>query len=231
MDMYELLYDKEFLKNKTVRFTTVLGQPCVEITDKDKTFRYLSNTINVERLKKVLKDLREQKIKTPLDEESDKPTTIKGSHYPNQKVLDEDIPETKEEFEKRIYEANNTKTTPKSFEEVMYDKDPTKTRVYVSSYGLGSIKGSGFRYFKDTVKSFFDTKFGITNIEIISGEHYTPRGFVQSLKSKTGGLVDILNKMESADYIVLNNLSEFEKHICEALRIFYMMIPFELPEE
>ena len=223
MDMYELLYDKEFLKNKTIRFKTVLGQPCVEITDKDKTFRYLSNTINVERLKKVLKDIREQKH--PLDEESDKPKTIKGSHYPNQEVLDEDKPETKEEFEKRIYGTGKQKTTPKSFEEVMYDKEPAKTKVYVSSYGLGGVTGSSFKYFKDTVKSFFDTKFGITNIEIISGEYYPP------LKSKkTSGLVDILNKMESADYVVLNNLSEFEKHICEALRIFYMMIPFELPE-
>ena len=224
--MYEFIYDKEFLKNKKVRVTTLFGQQCVEITDKDKTFRYLSNTIDMERLNKVLKDLREQEIKTPLDGESDKPTTIKGSHYPNQEVLDEDKPETKEEFEKRIYAANNTKTTPKSFEEAMYDKEPAKTKVYVSSYGLGGVTGNSFKYFKDTVKSFFDTKFGITNIEITSGEYYPP------LKSKkTGGLVDILNKMESADYIVLNNLSGFEKHICEALRIFYMMIPFELPEE
>lgn len=224
--MYELLYDKEFLKNKTVRFKTVLGQPCVEITDKDKTFRYLSNTINVERLNKVLKDLREQEIKTPLDKESDKPTTIKGSHYPNQEVLDEDKPETKEEFEKRICAANNTKTTPKSFEEVMYNNDIAKTKVYVSSYGLGDISGDNFKYFADTVKSFFNTKFGITNIEIISGGYYAPLN-----PKRTGGLIDILNKMESADYIVLNNLSEFEKHICEALRIFYMMIPFELPKE
>lgn len=220
---YELLYDKEFLKNKTVRFNTVLGQPCVEITDKDKTFRYLSNTIDVERLKKVLKDIREQKH--PLDEESDKPTTIKSRHYPNQEVLDEDKAETKEEFEKRIYGTGKQKTTPKSFEEVMYNKEPARTRVYVSSYGLGGIKGDGFKYFKDTVKSFFDTKFGITNIEIISGEHYTP------LKpKKTGGLIDILNKIDSADYVVLNNLSEFEKYICEELRISYMMIPFKLPE-
>ena len=223
--MYEFIYDKDFLRNKTVRVKTLFGQQCVEITDKDKTFRYLSNTIDIERLNKVLEDLKEQEMTQPLDEESDKPTTIKGSHYPNQEVLDEDIPETKEEFEKRIYAANNTKTTPKAFEEVMYDKEPAKTKVYVSSYGLGSVTGSSFKYFKDTVKSFFDTKFGITNIEIISGEYYPP------LKSKkTGGLVDILNKMESADYVVLNNLSELEKHICEALRIFYMMIPFELPE-
>ena len=229
--MCEFIYDKDFLRNKTVRVKTWVGQQCVEITDKDKTFRYLSNTIDIERLNRVLEDLKEQEMTQPLDEESDKPTTIKGSHYPNQEVLDEDKAETKEEFEKRICAANNTKTTPKSFEEAMYDKEPAKTKVYVSSYGLGGVTGNSFKYFKDTVKSFFDTKFGITNIEIISGEYYPPRGFVQSLKSKTGGLVDILNKMESADYIVLNNLSEFEKHICEALRIFYMMIPFELPEE
>lgn len=211
--MYELLYDKEFLKDKTIRFKTVLGQPCVEITDKDKTFRYLSNNIDIDKLKKII-------------DKKDNSTAVKGSHYPNQEVLDEDKPETKEEFEKRIYAANNTKTTPKSFEEVMYDKEPTKTKVYVSSYGLGDISGNSFKYFKDTVKSFFDTKFGITNIEIISGGYYTPLN-----PKRTGGLIDILNKMESADYVVLNNLSEFEKHICEALRIFYMMIPFELPKE
>ena len=59
----------------------------------------------------------------------------------------------------------------------------------------------------------------------VSGEYYTPLN-----PKKTGGLIDILNKMESADYIVLNNLSEFEKNICEALRISYMMIPFKMPE-
>ena len=56
----------------------------------------------------------------------------------------------------------------------MYDKEPAKTKVYVSSYGLGDISGNNFKYFADTVKSFFDTKFGITNIEIVSGEYYTP---------------------------------------------------------
>ena len=217
MDIFDLM-NEDFLKDKDVKFRTLFGQPCVEIIDKDKTFRYLSNNIDIDKLKKII-------------DKKDNPTAVKGSHYPNQEVLDEDKPETKEEFEKRIYATNNTKTTPKSFEEVMYDKEPAKTKVYVSSYGLGGVTGNSFIYFKDTVKSFFDTKFGITNIEIISGEYYPFRGFVQSLKSKTGGLVDILNKMESADYIVLNNLSEFEKHICEALRIFYMMIPFELPKE
>ena len=136
--MYELLYDKEFLKDKTIRFKTVLGQPCVEITDKDKTFRYLSNNIDIDKLKKII-------------DKKDNSTAVKGSHYPNQEVLDEDKPETKEEFEKRIYAANNAKTTPKSFEEVMYDKDIAKTKVYVSSYGLGGVSGSGFKYFKDTV--------------------------------------------------------------------------------
>ena len=212
MDIFDLM-NEDFLKDKDIRFKTVLGQPCVEITDKDKTFRYLSNNIDIDKLKKII-------------DKKDNPTAVKGSHYPNQEVLDEDKPETKEEFEKRIYATNNTKTTPKSFEEVMYDKEPAKTKVYVSSYGLGDISGNNFKYFADTVKSFFDTKFGITNIEIVSGEYYTPLN-----PKRTGGLIDILNKMESADYIVLNNLSEFEKNICEALRIFYMMIPFELPKE
>lgn len=211
MDIFDLM-NNDFLKDKDVKFRTLFGQPCVEITDKDKTFRYLSNTIDIDKLKKII-------------DKEDKPTAVKGSHYPNQEVLDEDKPETKEEFEKRIYAANKTKTIPKSFEEVMYDNDIAKTKVYVSSYGLGGVSGNSFKYFKDTVKSFFDTKFGITNIEIISGEYYTPLN-----PKRTGDLIDILNKMESADYIVLNNLSEFEKHICEALRIFYMMIPFEIPE-
>ena len=106
----------------------------------------------------------------------------------------------------------------------MYDKEPTKTRVYVSSYGLGGVSGNGFRYFKDTVKSFFDTKFGITNIEIVSGEYFTP------LKTrKISGLIDILNKIDSADYVVLNTLSELEKYICDELKISYMMIPYKLP--
>lgn len=212
MDIFDLM-NEDFLKDKDVKFRTLFGQPCVEVTDKDKTFRYLSNNIDIDKLKKII-------------DKKDNPTAVKNSHYPNQEVLDEDKPETKEEFEKRIYATNNTKTAPKSFEEVMYDTEPTKTKVYVSSYGLGDISGNNFRYFADTVKSFFDTKFGITNIEIISGEYYTPLN-----PKKTGGLIDILNKMESADYIVLNNLSEFEKNICEALRIFYMMIPFELPKE
>lgn len=212
MDIFDLM-NEDFLKDKDVKFRTLFGQPCVEITDKDKTFRYLSNGIDIDKLKKIIG-------------KKDNPTAVKGSHYPNQEVLDEDKPVTKEEFEKRIYAANNKKTTPKSFEEVMYDKEPAKTKVYVSSYGLGDISGNNFKYFADTVKSFFDTKFGITNIEIVSGGYYTPLN-----PKRTGGLIDILNKMESADYIVLNNLSEFEKHICEALRIFYMMIPFELPKE
>ena len=212
MDIFDLM-NEDFLKDKDIRFKTVLGQPCVEVTDKDKTFRYLSNNIDIDKLKKII-------------DKKDNLTAVKGSHYPNQEVLDEDKPETKEEFEKRIYEANNTKTAPKSFEEVVYDKEPTKTKVYVSSYGLGGASGNSFKYFADTVKSFFNTKFGITNIEIVSGEYYTPLN-----PKRTGGLIDILNKMESADYIVLNNLSEFEKNICEALRIFYMMIPFELPKE
>lgn len=160
MDIFDLM-NEDFLKDKDIRFKTVLGQPCVEITDKDKTFRYLSNNIDIDKLKKII-------------DKKDNPTAVKGSHYPNQEVLDEDKPETKEEFEKRIYATNNTKTTPKSFEEVMYDKEPAKTKVYVSSYGLGDISGNNFKYFADTVKSFFDTKFGITNIEIVSGEYYTP---------------------------------------------------------
>lgn len=212
MDIFDLM-NEDFLKDKDVKVRTLFGQPCVEVTDKDKTFRYLSNNIDIDKLKKII-------------DKKDNPTAVKNSHYPNQEVLDEDKPETKEEFEKRIYAANNTKTTSKSFEEVMYDKEPTKTKVYVSSYGLGDISGNNFKYFADTVKSFFNTKFGITNIEIVSGEYYTPLN-----PKRTGGLIDILNKMESADYIVLNNLSEFEKNICEALRIFYMMIPFELPKE
>lgn len=212
MDIFDLMND-DFLKDKDVKVRPLFGQPCVEITDKDKTFRYLSNNIDIDKLKKII-------------DKKDNPTAVKGSHYPNQEVLDEDKPETEEEFEKRIYATNNAKTTPKSFEEVMYDNDIAKTKVYVSSYGLGDISGNNFKYFADTVKSFFNTKFGITNIEIISGGYYTPLN-----PKKTGGLIDILNKMESADYIVLNNLSEFEKNICEALRIFYMMIPFELPKE
>lgn len=212
MDIFDLM-NEDFLKDKDVRFKTLFGQPCVEVTDKDKTFRYLSNNIDIDKLKKII-------------DKKDNPTAVKNSHYPNQEVLDEDKPETKEEFEKRIYETNNTKTAPKSFEEVMYDTDIAKTKVYVSSYGLGDISGNSFKYFKDTVKSFFNAKFGITNIEIVSGEYYTPLN-----PKRTGGLIDILNKMESADYIVLNNLSEFEKHICEKLRISYMMIPFELPKE
>lgn len=212
MDIFDLM-NEDFLKDKDVKFRTLFGQPCVEITDKDKTFRYLSNNIDIDKLKKII-------------DTKDNPTAVKNSHYPNQEVLDEDKPETKEEFEKRIYGTGKQKTTPKSFEEVMYDKEPTKTKVYVSSYGLGDISGNNFKYFADTVKSFFNTKFGITNIEIVSGEYYTPLN-----PKRTGGLIDILNKMESADYIVLNNLSEFEKNICEALRIFYMMIPFELPKE
>lgn len=212
MDIFDLM-NEDFLKDKDVKFRTLFGQPCVEITDKDKTFRYLSNNIDIDKLKKII-------------DKKDNPTAVKDSHYPNQEVLDEDKSETKEEFEKRIYGTGKQKTTPKSFEEVMYDKEPTKTKVYVSSYGLGDISGNNFKYFADTAKSFFNTKFGITNIEIVSGEYYTPLN-----PKRTGGLIDILNKMESADYIVLNNLSEFEKNICEALRIFYMMIPFELPKE
>lgn len=209
MDIFDLM-NEDFLKDKDVEFKTLFGQPCVEIRDKDKTFRWLSNMIDVDKLKAMIDKRNKQ--------------SNKDSHYPNQEILEEDKSETKEEFEQRIYGTDKQKTTPKSFEEVMYDKEPTKTRVYVSSYGLGGVSGNGFRYFKDTVKSFFDTKFGITNIEIVSGEYFTP------LKTrKISGLIDILNKIDSADYVVLNTLSELEKYICDELKISYMMIPYKLP--
>ena len=52
--IYFCLMNEDFLKDKDVKFRTLFGQPCVEVTDKDKTFRYLSNGIDIDKLKKII---------------------------------------------------------------------------------------------------------------------------------------------------------------------------------
>ena len=71
MDIFDLM-NEDFLKDKDVEFKTLFGQPCVEIRDKDKTFRWLSNMIDVDKLKAMIDKRNKQ--------------SNKDSHYPNQEI-------------------------------------------------------------------------------------------------------------------------------------------------
>lgn len=174
MDMYDFVYDKDFLKNKTVKVKTVLGRQCVEITDTDKTFRYLSNTIDMERLNKVLKDIKDQETKSTLGEENDKP------------------------------KASSQKKKPMSFEETMYDKDisaKTDEAIKCKTVYIGGAEnmGDSLATYISKVKSFLNTNFCISNIECKyilpkDKKHMAVSEYIEAVKAMDTSNVIVLNQ-------------------------------------